>query len=88
MIVKFRKSFFTDLESVQRLEMVENIEFLADFAKKCATPEEIPGFKRLRQYPGKARIEAAPFRVGVEVSGNTIIFCRIIHRSVFYNQFP
>jgi len=88
MTVKYRKAFFTDLASINQLEHVKNIEFITDSANIANTPLDIPGFKWLRQYPGMARIECMPFRIGVEVISDTIIFKRILHRSVFYLQFP
>lgn len=88
MNVNYRKSFFNDVRKIKNLKQVEEIEFITHFANQCSTPEEIPGFKWLRQYPDKARIEIAPFRIGVEVADDSIIFKRIILRSFFYQQFP
>jgi len=88
MIVKYRKSFFNDIQKIKNIKQIEEIEFITEFANNCIAAEEIPGFKWLRQYPDKARIEIATFRMGVEVNGNTIIFKRVIRRSFFYLQFP
>lgn len=88
MIVKYRKSFFNDVMKIKNIKHIEEIEFITDFANNCKVADEIPGFKWLRQYPDKARIEIAPFRMGVEVIGETIIFKRVIRRSYFYLQFP
>ncbi len=88
MIVKYRKSFFNDVQRIVKLKHVNDIEFITELAKDTATPDGIPGFKWLRQYPNMARIETAPFRIGVEVNGNSIIFKRVLPRSVFYLQFP
>lgn len=88
MTVKYRKAFFTDLANINQLEHIKDIEFITNSANIAYTPLDIPGFKWLRQYPGMARIECAPFRIGVEVISDTIIFKRVLHRSVFYLQFP
>ena len=88
MIVKYRKSFFNDVAKIKNLKQIEEIEFITEIANQNATPEEIPGLKQLRQYPSMARIEIAPFRMGVEIIGNTIIFKRVIPRLYFYLQFP
>ena len=88
MIVKFRKSYFSDLDKIRDLKKIQEIRFIAEYAKTVSSTEKIPGFKNLRQYPGMARIESAPFRIGLEVIGSTIIFKRILPRSVFYSQFP
>ena len=88
MIVKYRKAFFADLETIIQIKHINDIEFITDSANIANSPLDIPGFKWLRQYPGMARIECAPFRTGVEVIAETIIFKRVLHRSVFYLQFP
>jgi mRNA interferase RelE/StbE len=88
MIVKYRKSFFVDLGRIKSFKKIQEIEFILEFANQVSVSEKIPGFKALRQYPGLARIEIAPFRIGVEISGETIIFKRILPRSIFYAQFP
>lgn len=88
MTVKYRKAFFIDLANINQLEYIKDIEFITDSANIANAPLDIPGFKWLRQYPGIARIECVPFRIGVEVISDTIIFKRVLHRSVFYLQFP
>jgi mRNA-degrading endonuclease RelE of RelBE toxin-antitoxin system len=88
MIVKFRKSFFTDLAKINSLKIVNEVEFIVDLAHSCKEPEQISGFKFLRQYPSKGRIEVAPFRIGVEIANNTIIFVRVLLRNDIYKQFP
>ena len=88
MIVKYRKSFFIDLGKIKNLKQIQEVEFITEFANKTLTADKIPGFKELRQYPGMARVEVAPFRIGLEIVGSTIIFKRILPRSVFYSQFP
>ena len=88
MIVKYRKSFFNDVRQIAKLKHVNDIEFITELANNASGPDNIPGFKWLRQYPNMARIEIAPFRIGVEVNDDTIIFKRVLPRSVFYHQFP
>ena len=88
MTVKYRKAFFSDLANINQLELIKDIEFITESANIAKNPLEVHGLKWLRQYPGMARIEVAPFRIGVEVISDTIIFIRVLHRSVFYLQFP
>jgi len=88
MIVKYRKSFFNDVGRLKQISQIEDLEFITEFASITDKPENIPGFKKLRQYPGKARIEMSLLRIGVEVEGNTLIFIRVLPRAIFYQQFP
>lgn len=52
MNVKYRKAFFTDVENIKDIKKIEEIELIYDLASRCIVPEEIPGYKALRQYPG------------------------------------
>lgn len=88
MIVKYRNSFFTDLKRIRDINKIEEIEFITEFASNTLNANDIPGIKPLRQYPNMARIEIAPYRIGVEIVGETIIFKRILKRMHFYEQFP
>jgi mRNA interferase RelE/StbE len=88
MIVKYRKSFFNDVSKIRSIKQVEDIEFITEIAHSSKSAGKIPGLKMLRQYAGMARIEVAPYRIGVEITGNTIIFKRVILRNYFYEQFP
>lgn len=88
MIVKYRKAFFNDVSKIKSIKQVADIELITEIASSSKSADEIPGLKMLRQYAGVARIEVAPYRIGVEIAGNTIIFKRVILRDYFYEQFP
>lgn len=88
MIVKVRKRFLTDLNKIKSIELLDDIVFLLDEAKAAEKPENIPGFKWLTGYKITGRIELSPYRIGVKVQNETIIFWTILHRSVVYKQFP
>ena len=45
MIVKYRKSFFNDIQKIKNIKMIEEIEFVTEFANNCIAEDEIPGFK-------------------------------------------
>ena len=68
---------------IKNIFLIVEIELITEFANNCNVAHEMPGFKWLRQYPDKAKIEIAP----IEVTGNTMIFKRIIRRSFFYLQY-
>jgi len=88
MIVKSSESFFKDLSKIRNIEVFDKIENIFDLAHECAVPESIPGFKSLDQYSGYGRIKVGNYRIGVKYSQKTIIFYRVMHRSVIYNIFP
>jgi mRNA interferase RelE/StbE len=88
MIVKSSESFFKDLSKIRNIEVFDEIENIFDLAHECTDPESIPGFKSLDQHPGYGRIKVGNYRMGVKYSQKTIIFYRVMHRSVIYKIFP
>jgi mRNA interferase RelE/StbE len=81
-------TFYNDLARIRQKKAIDDALFYIDFCEKVMFADQIPGFKYLRQYKDKGRIEIAPFRIGVEVIGDTIIFKRILPRDDIYKQFP
>jgi mRNA-degrading endonuclease RelE of RelBE toxin-antitoxin system len=88
MIVKSSESFFKDLSKIRNIDVFDEIENIFDMAHASTVPESIPGFKALDQHSGYARIDAGNYRIGVRYSQKTIIFYRVMHRSVIYKIFP
>lgn len=88
MIVKTRKRFISDLAKIKSIELLEEAEYLIEQAEKCSKPDEIPGFKWMTGYANCARIKAGNYRMGVEITGNTIIFKCFLYRAYVYEQFP
>ncbi len=88
MIVKSSESFLKDLSKIKNSDVFDEIENIFDLADECTVPESIPGFKSLDQYPGYGRIKVGNYRMGVKYSQKTIIFYRVMHRSVIYKIFP
>ncbi len=88
MIVKTSSCFWDDLSKIKHADILDETEIAFEFAAKCKTPDEIPGFKYLERHPGYGRIKAGNYRIGVKYSPKTIIFYRILHRSIVYKSFP
>jgi len=88
MNVRASKQFFRDLAGIKSAELFDDAEFIYDLAHACSHAEDIPGFKWMTGYPTYGRISLSEYRIGIKVSGNTITFICLIHRSVIYKQFP
>lgn len=88
MIVKARKRFLNDLSKIKSVELLEEVNHLLETINKSSSPEKIPNFKWLTGYSGKGRIRIGDYRLGVEVTGNTMIIKCFLHREIIYGQFP
>lgn len=83
-----KKRFIENLDAIKSHALLNEIDFLFDLVNACSEPNEIPNFKFLRQHVSYGRIAIPPYRIGVEVTENTVIFHCILHRKEIYNQFP
>ena len=88
MIVKSRKRFLTDLSKIKSYSILEEVEQIINVCSTCNSATEIPGYKTMTGYPGCARIAFGDYRIGIKLSGKTIIFMCLLHRSIVYKQFP
>ena len=88
MIVKSTKRFIRDIDKVKSLELIDEIFHLLDSMEQIEVTDDIPGFKKFKNYPGYGRVRIADYRIGVYISGKTITLKCILHRSVIYKHFP
>jgi len=83
-----KKRFFEDLSEIKSVSLIDDVDFLLDLVNDSKNVQEIPDFKFLRQHANYGRISIRPYRIGVEVMDDTIIFHCILHRKTIYQQFP
>lgn len=88
MKVNVKKRFLQDLEKIRSLDVFDEIEAAFDAAYQAEDFSQIPGFKRLIHHPNWGRIRVEGYRIGVEISGDTVLFCCVLPRDVVYSQFP
>lgn len=88
MNIQTRKRFFRDLATIRDLDVFDEIELAFDTAHQAERVTDIPGFKMLVHHPGKGRIRVQGYRIGLEVNGDTLVFCCVLPRDTIYTQFP
>jgi len=44
--------------------------------------------KKIKGYDNYYRLRIGQYRIGIEWNGDTIIFCRVLHRKNIYKYFP
>ena len=88
MIIKARKRFITQLHKIKNLDLLNEVEFVVDYAAKSNVPENIPGFKWLTGYNSVGRIRVEKYRIGIRIDGQTLILICLMHKEEFYSNFP
>ena len=88
MKVLFRKSFVKDLENIPmsvRKKIKQVIEELQNADNFFSMNLDV---KKIKGYDNYYRLRIGQYRIGIEWDGDTIIFCRVLHRKNIYKYFP
>jgi mRNA interferase RelE/StbE len=88
MIVKVDKSFVKDIKKIKDQRLRNQIANCIVQVQNAETPAQIVSLKKIIGESGYYRIKLGTFRLGLIVSGNTVIFIRALHRKEIYRYFP
>lgn len=86
MNVSYLPSFIKELKDLRSTPYFKPINTLVF--------EEIPKLaglvdvKKLQGYENAYRIKVGDYRIGAIFEGETVIFCRVLHRKEIYRYFP
>lgn len=87
MNVLYRTSFLRDLKK-QRADYNAIYTLAFETLPTTNTLQELPQVKALTGHSGRYRIRLGNYRIGLEVTANTIELVRVLHRRDFYRYFP
>ncbi len=88
MKVVFEASFARDAKKKREKQILERVEQAINNVKNADTLQDIKALNKLSGYDSYYRIRLGDYRIGIEVSGDEIIFVRILHRKDIYRYFP
>jgi len=86
--VVFEASFSRDLKKIRERPILARVEQAITDVKNADTVQDIKAFGKLSGYDTYYRIRMGDYRIGIEVSGDEVIFVRILHRKDIYRYFP
>jgi mRNA interferase RelE/StbE len=87
--VTYRQSFLKDLKNLRGTAVYARAYELAfEVLAALESSQEIPNIKALKGHPDRYRIRIGGYRVGIEMSGNSVELVRVLHRREFYRYFP
>ncbi len=89
MNVEYRKLFLKDLKKLKNQSIYQQIYELAFITlPEAKMLQDLPNVKALSGTTNRYRIRVGDYRIGIEVSDNTIEVMRLLHRREFYRYFP
>ncbi len=89
MEVRYRQSFLKDLKKLKGSSVYQRIyEIVFTALSEAQNLQELPNIKAMQGYSNRYRIRVGDYRIGIEISDNTVEVIRTLHRKEFYRYFP
>lgn len=88
MIIKYDKTFFSDLDNINDKKILSKLEIIINTIKSTDDLYKIPTIRKLKGYDNFYRIRLGNYRIGIEIKESFIIFTRLLHRKDIYRYFP
>jgi len=88
MIVRFRKKFLKELAVVPGKTRVRIEQFVFSEVPKLNSLDESGKVERMKGYPSYFKVRFGPYRVGLRLENDSVIFSRVLHRKEIYRYFP
>jgi mRNA interferase RelE/StbE len=88
MIVKIDKSFAKDISRIKDQHLRNLIANCIDHVQKADSLTQVVSLKKITGETQYYRIRLGDYRLGIKVSGNSVIFIRALNRKEIYRYFP
>jgi mRNA interferase RelE/StbE len=88
MIVKIDKSFVKDINRIKDNRLRNHISDCINQVEKADSLKQVVSLKKITGETHYYRIRLGEYRIGIKVSGNSVIFIRALHRKEIYRYFP
>ncbi|PZU98918.1 MAG: plasmid stabilization protein [Pseudanabaena sp.] len=89
MEVKYCQSFLKDLKNLKGSSIYQRISEIAfTTLPETQSLQELSNIKAMQGHSNRYRIRVGDYRIGIEISGNTVEVIRTLHRKEFYRYFP
>ena len=88
MNVRFEAKFAKDLKQVSDGRLLKAVKELVLACKEAESLTVISQVKKLKGYDTFYRVRIGDYRIGLELTGDGLIFVRCLHRKEIYRYFP
>lgn len=87
MKVEFRKKFFKDYEDLPKHIRIKLRPILGKLGL-INSLNEVGAIKKLKGFDNFYRLRIADYRIGFQLTGETLIIERVLHRKDIYKEYP
>lgn len=88
MKIKYEANFEKDLKNITDKDLMKRIKGIIEKVKEANEPSSISNLKKIKGYGTFYRIRIGDYRIGIEITQDTLIFTRVLHRKEIYRYFP
>ena len=88
MIVKIDKSFVKDVNLIKDKRLCRRIADCIEMVRNTDSLSQISSLKKIVGETHYYRLRLGDFRLGLRVSGDSVIFIRALHLKEIYRYFP
>lgn len=88
MRLEYRRSFERDLRDAQDQRIYAQLRLALETLEAAPDLRSVPNVKKLQGGDNFYRIRVGDYRLGVVLSGDTLVLVRFLHRKDIYRFFP
>ncbi len=88
MTLDYKASFHRDIKKLKDKEQAARLKEIISEIKAVKNLSEIKNIRKIEGFPNHYRIKTGDYRIGLVLSGDTIIFVRFLNRKEIYRYFP
>ncbi len=89
MQVEYRQLFLKDLKKLKKQPVYKKVfNLVFEVLPNAESLQKVSNIKAVKGYPNRYRIRIGDYRVGIEISGDSLEIMRVLHRKEFYRYFP
>ena len=88
MKIFFEESFAKDLKRTKDRKILNRLSLIIQDVKNATKITKIKNLRKLKGYDSYFRIKVSNYRIGIDLTDDSIIFVRFLHRKDIYKYFP
>lgn len=88
MIIDYKASFHRDIKKLKDKEQATRLKEIISEIKSAKNLSEIKNLRKIEGSPNHYRIKTGDYRLGVALSGDTVVLVHFLDRKEIYRYFP
>lgn len=88
MTIDYKASFHRDIKKLKDKEQAARLKEIIAEIKTAKNLSEIKNIRKMEGSPNHYRIKTGYYRIGMVLSGDTVVLVRFLNRKEIYRYFP